>query len=164
MTEAHQDIVIRHIAAQTRLDRRGEKRRDREWLEAQRHSPDACFCILVDQKPAIVSDPDRTNTRLRRFSPEELAGLGINVDDAYFLGARENGGAFFMISVSPAEAAGFPGGPDAITPPRRAALLHGMRRIAAADAAARARRSATAAGGGSAGPAARTISRAPIRR
>jgi NAD+ diphosphatase len=116
MTEAHQNIVVRHIAAQTRLDRRGEKRRDREWLEAQRHSPEACFCILVDQKPAIVSDHDRTNTRLRRFSPEELAGLGINVDDAYFLGAREDGGAFFMISVSPAEAACFPGGPDAITP------------------------------------------------
>ena len=116
MTEAHRDIVVRHIAPQTRLDRRGEKRRDRDWIAAQRHAPDACYCVLVDQKPAVVSDPDRTNTRLRRFRPEELVELGINVDDAYFLGQQENGAAFFMVSVSAGDAACFPAGPDAIAP------------------------------------------------
>jgi NAD+ diphosphatase len=110
------EIAIRHIAAQTGLNRMGEKRRDEDWIIERRGADDTCFHVLVDQKPAVHSNPDRTNTTLRRFSRDDLAGFGIRADDAYFLGMHPDGSACFVVSASQADAVHFTGGPDAIAP------------------------------------------------
>jgi NAD+ diphosphatase len=109
-------IEIHHIAPQTSLGRVGEKRRDTAWIEARRNSPEARFFMLVDQKPAIRSEADRTNTRLRRFASGDLVALGVDASEACFLGLDEAGAPAFMISISQADAMRLAGGETALAP------------------------------------------------
>ena len=88
---------MHHIAAQTHMNRMGEKRRDQEWLDTQRISPEARYILLIDLKFAITSDADRTNTRLRMLTPDELAEVPVDLAEAYFLGVGDHGAAIFAL-------------------------------------------------------------------
>ena len=109
-------IEFRHIAAQTMLNRMGEKRRDDAWVGGLRCSPEACFHLLIDLKFAIRSEADRTNTRLRDFTADELGVLGIATENAVLLGTRDGGAPVLAVALSLADAADLPGGPDAVAP------------------------------------------------
>jgi NAD+ diphosphatase len=109
-------ISMQHIAPQTVLDRMGEKRPDRAWIEAQRVSPDARFHLLIDLKFAIRSNPDRTNTHLRSFTAAELTNAGIDPSGSYFLGVDESAVPVFAVAVSGPDSMTLPGGADAFAP------------------------------------------------
>jgi NAD+ diphosphatase len=109
-------ITMHHIAAQTVMNRRGEMRRDREWIEAQRSSPEARYCLMIDLKFAITSNADRTNTRLREFSAAELAAANLDFQAALFLGVDEGGTPRFALALAPHEATKLPGGADSLAP------------------------------------------------
>jgi NAD+ diphosphatase len=113
---ARPPITMHHIAAQTAMNRMGEKRRDQEWLDALRISPDARYVLLIDLKFAITSDPDRTNTRLRTFAANDLAEVPVNLAEAYFLGVGEDGAPVFALALSPADATRLPGGGETFGP------------------------------------------------
>ena len=113
---ARPPITMHHISAQTFMNRMGEKRRDEEWLDARRISPDARYLLLIDLKFAVTSDPDRTNTRLRMFAPEELAELPVPLAEGYFLGARDDGAPIFALTLSPADATRLFGDGEAFAP------------------------------------------------
>lgn len=109
-------IKLAHIAAQTVLNRAGEKRNDQDWIDAQRKALNARFYLLIDLKLAIRSDPDRTNTLLRVFSAGELERLGIETAGAYFLGIGHDDSPVFAAALSVADAAALPGSADAAAP------------------------------------------------
>ena len=113
---ARPPLTMHHISAQTHMNRMGEKRRDREWLEARRLSPDARYMLLIDLKFAITSDPDRTNTRLRMFTARDLDNLPVEIAEAYFLGVGDDGAALFALALSPADATRLSGGAEAFAP------------------------------------------------
>jgi NAD+ diphosphatase len=115
MTE-RSPISMRHIAPQTVLNRMGEKRGDKAWLEAQLASPDARFFLLIDLKLAIASAPDRTNTRLRFFTAGELRDAGIDPSASYFLGVAGDGAPVFALALTPVGALLPPGGPSSFEP------------------------------------------------
>lgn len=109
-------ISMQHIAPQTVLNRMGEKRSDRAWIEAQRAAADARFHLLIDYKFAIRSNEDRTDTRLRSFSLAEIEAAGIDPRGAYFLGLYNGGAPVFAVAVSAADAMALPGGVAAFAP------------------------------------------------
>jgi NAD+ diphosphatase len=109
-------IVMHHIAAQTGINRMGEKRRERDWLDAQRASPEARFTLMVDLKFAILSNEDRSGTRLRLFTKDALTEAGLDPGEASFLGIEDGRTPLFSLAISPAEAAHLPGGPESFAP------------------------------------------------
>lgn len=109
-------IEFRHITAQTVLNRVGEKRRDEPWIEAQRLRPNARFHLLIDLRFAILSDADRQNTRLRSFSVDDLAGLGIAAASAFFLGLDAHDSPVFVVALAAAEASVLPDGENSAAP------------------------------------------------
>jgi NAD+ diphosphatase len=109
-------IAMHHIAAQTGMDRMSEKRRDEAWLAARRISPEARYMLLIDLKFAIASDADRTNTRLRMVTARDLAGMPVDLAEAYFLGVGDDGAPVFALALSPLDATRLPGGGEAFAP------------------------------------------------
>ena len=107
---------MHHIAAQTHMNRMGEKRRDREWLDRARASPEARFYMLIDLKLAIRSDADRTNTRLRNSMPARCGQAGLDMAEACFLGVRDDGAPLSSRWRCPADAARLPGGCEGFEP------------------------------------------------
>jgi NAD+ diphosphatase len=97
-------IDIRHITPQLSLDRAGEKRRDRVWCDAQLRSPRARFYLLIDLSPAIISDADGQNTKLRALSSVEVHDLGLDVSNACFLGLEADATPVFSFGISMADA------------------------------------------------------------
>lgn len=113
---AIQSIQMHHIMAQTALNRMGERRRDSEWLKELKTSPNAVIHLLADLKIAIDSSPDRAEAQLRGYSAKQLSDVNINADEACFLGLTDEGVPRFVIGLSPAQLASYPGGEDAFAP------------------------------------------------
>ena len=109
-------ISMHHIASQTVLDRMGEKRRHRGWIDAQRASQAARFYLIIDLKFAITSRKDRTDTHIRTFSAGDLGAAKINTSGAFFLGIRDDGAPVFAVALSQADAVAARGGADAFAP------------------------------------------------
>jgi NAD+ diphosphatase len=107
---------MRHILPQLSLNRRGERRSDRDWIDGLRAAPAARYILLADLKLAIVSNPERTRTRLRIFSGGELTELGLNLKDAFFLGQAEDGAPHFAIALTVAEMAAIPDAAGLLAP------------------------------------------------
>jgi NAD+ diphosphatase len=101
-----QPLSPRHIRPQLSLNRRGEKRADRDWIDGLREAPSARYIVLVDLKLAVLSNAELTETRLRMFSAGEIASLGVNLKDACFLGQSEDGAPHFAIALSASTVAG----------------------------------------------------------
>src|SRR3712207_3803347 len=88
-------IVMPTIRPQLMLNRMGEKRGDRAWLEALRGSAEARYVLLADLKLAVVSNAERTETRLRTLPGGEVLDCGVQLRDALFLGLGEDGAPWF---------------------------------------------------------------------
>ena len=95
-------LAADHIGAQTSLNRMGGRRQDDAWVAAMRASPEARVYVLVDLKFAITSNPERSHSRLRAFSPGDLASMGLGMDEACFLGLTGDGAPRFSLALSPA--------------------------------------------------------------
>jgi NAD+ diphosphatase len=97
--------LMRHIQPQLSLNRWGERRADREWIDSQRTAADARYILLVDLKLAIVSNEERTQTRLRYFAGGALISLGVKLSDTFFLGVAEDGAPCFAAALAPTQIA-----------------------------------------------------------
>lgn len=83
------------------LDRKSEKRNDAAWLDEVRADGAALFLVLVDAKPVIVADAERTETEVRWYARGELEGLGLAAGEALFLGVdRGSGAGRFALAIS----------------------------------------------------------------
>jgi len=87
------------------LDRVSQKRSDADWLAAQVRRPESRTLLLVDLKPAIVSNLDRTQSSLRWFSLAEIQALGLADGPRHFLGLDSSGAPNFAISITGRRAA-----------------------------------------------------------
>jgi len=70
----------------TLLDRMGMKRSDSRFIADMLAHPEASFIILVDLKPVIVSNAERTSGTLRWFSLSDIARMELPTAGALFLG------------------------------------------------------------------------------
>lgn len=89
-------IAMHHIRPQLSLDRKGGKRGDAAWIEAQRQDARARFLLLANLKVAVT---DEAGGALRLFRADELAPVRLDVADVLFLGLREDGAPMFAVSV-----------------------------------------------------------------
>jgi NAD+ diphosphatase len=98
-------IVMQHIRPQLSLDRLGGQRGNAASIDALRAAPSARYLLIADLKFAVVSNEDRTETKLRTFDSWTLGNLGLNVRDAFLLGVGADGAPTFAVSLSAAEIA-----------------------------------------------------------
>jgi NAD+ diphosphatase len=77
----------------TLLDRQSQKRADADYLAALTGRPDARFLALVDHKPVIRSNHDRTEASIRWLTAAELDRTGLGWSETLFLGTDRDSGA-----------------------------------------------------------------------
>jgi NAD+ diphosphatase len=82
------------------LDRVAMRRSDAEFVKAKLAASGARVLLLADLKPVIRSNAERTTARLAWFSSQELAGFGLPVADALFLGVDAAGNGHFALAVT----------------------------------------------------------------
>ena len=105
--------TLRSIAT---LDRVSHKRADADWLAGQQASAAARTLILVDLKPAVVSNETQTESSLRWFANTELDAFGLTPWPRSFLGADPAGAPHFAMAIAEHRAIAMPGGPFVVRP------------------------------------------------
>ena len=98
------------------LDRMSHKRSDADWLAERARSKQSRTLLLVDLKPAIVSNPGKTQSSLRWFSTGEIEALGLADWPRSFLGLEPTGAPCFAAAISEHRAVAAPGGPFSVRP------------------------------------------------
>lgn len=79
------------LGASTLLDRQGDKRGDREYVESLRGKETTRFLVLAGGKPIINSNEDRSETSIRWFTGALLTDIGLQISDSIFLGVEQDG-------------------------------------------------------------------------
>ncbi len=91
--------MIPNLRSSTLLDRQSNKRADADYVADLAARPDARVLALLDHKPVILADEERTHAVLRWFSLEELELAGLAFADPLFLGTdRATGAGRFAVS------------------------------------------------------------------
>jgi len=98
------------------LDRVSHMRGDSEWLAAQAQLAASRTLLLVDLRPAIVSNAGQAESSLRWFSAAEIAALGLSRNRCDFLGLEPSGAPCFAVAISEHRAIALPGGPFCVRP------------------------------------------------
>lgn len=85
------------------LDRMSPRRGDMSYLAELLAQPQTRVLVLIDEKPVIRSNPERTAANLALFNADALADFDPdNREGLMFLGARpETGYAIFALALSP---------------------------------------------------------------
>jgi NAD+ diphosphatase len=105
------------LGTTTHLDRQGHKRTDALYLEGLLSRSDARFLMLVDAKPVIRSNAERTVAHIRWFSRLDLQNLGLPTADALFLGIdRITGAGHFAVAVTEHRTRHIPGAVTMLRP------------------------------------------------
>jgi NAD+ diphosphatase len=93
--------MIPNLRSSTLLDRQSHKRADDEYITGLAVRADARVIVLVDHKPVITSNDERTEAGLRWFTSEEVDLAGLAFKGALFLGIdRETGAGRFALALS----------------------------------------------------------------
>jgi NAD+ diphosphatase len=100
----------------TSLDRVSHRRADADWLAAQLTSKTARTLMLVDLKPAVLSNDAQTEAALRWFSNTEISGFGLAEWPRSFLGLGPDHAPHFSAAISEHRAIAMPGGPFVVRP------------------------------------------------
>lgn len=111
-----QSFPIPRIGNEQTLNRMAEKRGDEEWVKGRLGDSRSRFLLLADLSVAVESTPDRSTTRLRWYTSDQVKDLGMALEDALLLGCDSDDIAVFAVSLSPAEATRVPGGGDTLKP------------------------------------------------
>ncbi len=98
------------------LDRMGERRSDKAWVEACRADPGTRFLLLVDLKLGVESSADRTETALRWHRHEDLTRFGVDAEETILLGCDQSGRAYFAAAIAAGEAAVRPDDIESLKP------------------------------------------------
>jgi NAD+ diphosphatase len=104
------------VGATTMLDRLAHKRGDDAFFRSKLAEPGTRFLLLADLKPVIRSNAERTTASLAWFSPDELAGFGLPVGDALFLGVDGAGAGRFALAVNEHRTRHVPGAMERLRP------------------------------------------------
>ena len=115
-TPNREDFPKPRIGTEPRLDRRAEMRTDKAWLAERRADPKSRFLLFADLSLAVESNADRSETRLRWYTRQQVEELGAIVDDAFLLGCDEDGSAIFVVALNALQADSTPGGVEALKP------------------------------------------------
>lgn len=98
------------------LDRVSHKRADADWLAAQAASDASRTLLLVDLKPAIVSNAEQTQAQLRWLPHAKIAALGLADWPRHFMGLDPAQVPHFAIAITEHRAIATPGGPFSVRP------------------------------------------------
>lgn len=98
------------------LNRSSPRRTDETWQADRLGAAETRFLLLIDLKPAISSNEERTQGSLRWFSHEEVGALGLARDPAVFLGLDQQSRCYFSIAITEHRARTVPGGPFSLKP------------------------------------------------
>lgn len=103
--------------AQT-LNRMAEKRADEDWIKGRLDDAKTRFLLLVDLSLAVDSAHDKSETKLRWYTAEQIEALGVDLNDTFLLGCNqdESDVTIFAVSLSSAEATNVPGGAESLKP------------------------------------------------
>ncbi len=115
-TPDRKDFPQPAIHSELTLNRMAEKRRDTAWVKQRLEDKTSRFLLFADLALAVDSNADRSETSLRWYTAEDLARLGVDLEDAMLLGCNAKGHAMFAASLGAAGAAAAPGGRDALKP------------------------------------------------
>ena len=111
-----QDFPQPHIGAEQTLDRMAEKRNDKAWIEEQLADANSRFLLFADLSLAVDANADRSETKLRWYTPDQVRELGADLSESFLLGCNGENHAVFAVSLSEAQAKTVPGGMDALKP------------------------------------------------
>lgn len=81
-------IILPRIAAQTTLNRRGEKRADAGWIEARFKCGEARILALFDLKAPVMPSEDRQQAAIRWLDPRDPALQDATAGDMIYLGEQ----------------------------------------------------------------------------
>lgn len=93
-------IIRPGIAAETRLDRRGDRRTDTEWVRRRLHSPEARVLLLIDLKVPILPSEADHEAAVRWLTPDDKALKHVPAEEFIFLGERD-GASLFAANLAP---------------------------------------------------------------
>ena len=88
------------IGSNIGFDRQSQLRGDLRWHEAREDHSNTRFMILVDLKPVISSNQDRSQSSIRWFSRDEIDGLGLGTKPFMFIGINSEDHGRYLISLS----------------------------------------------------------------
>jgi NAD+ diphosphatase len=88
------------IAAQTSLDRCGEKRNDEVFVATALAAPDVKVLTLIDLRTPIIPSADKATAQIRWLSRPEAEALA-SPNEYVFLGLEESGAAVFACNLHP---------------------------------------------------------------
>jgi NAD+ diphosphatase len=98
------------------LDRLSARRTDTARLDGLARLPNSRTLLLVDLKPCILSNADRSETALRWFSPLQLEQLGLGDLPQNFLGLDPAGVPHFFAVIGEGRARPDPAAPSSLEP------------------------------------------------
>ncbi len=97
------------------LDRQSEKRSDKEYIAQLTEANSTRFFVIAGARPVIETNAERTETRIRWFTGEEIESLGLALSEAIFLGVDPSEErAYFAVATSEHYARGAPQARDAL--------------------------------------------------
>ncbi len=111
-----ESFPIPRIGTEQTLNRMAEKRSDQDWVKGRLNDPNSRFLLLADLSLAVDSTPDRSETKLRWYTADQIEALGVDLDDTFLLGCNEGDIAIFAASLSSAQVANVPGGAETLKP------------------------------------------------
>jgi len=89
------------VAATTLLERAGPRRADEAFINDMRAAPEGRYLLFCDLKPVIHQSDDRAVARLRWHSRDDVTTMGLDQQDALFLGLdRDSGTPHFAIAIT----------------------------------------------------------------
>jgi NAD+ diphosphatase len=109
-------LSMRHIRPQLSLDRMGGQRGQAAVIDARRNAAETRYILLADLKLAVVSNAERTQTALRRFTAEALGEFGVETKHASFLGVAEDGTPIFAAALNASQLAALPEAAERLAP------------------------------------------------
>jgi NAD+ diphosphatase len=98
------------------LDRIAHKRGDDAFVKSKLREPGTRILLLADLKPVIRSNPERTTAKLAWFSPEEIAGFGLPVEESLLLGVDGADAVYFALAVNEHRTRHVPGAVEKLRP------------------------------------------------
>ncbi len=102
------------LRSEDALDRMAQMRGDTGWLKEQLAGKGARFLLLADLQIAVTSNSDGSETGLRWHDAGDIGKLGLDRSRAILLGCDARGHGVFAVSLREREAAGVPGGMEAL--------------------------------------------------
>ena len=98
------------------LNRACERRTDKDWIASAKTHTHARYMILIELKPAILSDEERSIASIRWFPRSDIEDFGLGREEPVFLGLDDDENPHFAINITEHRARAVPEGPFILKP------------------------------------------------